>query len=500
MNITFVYLAAESIAIEILSGRLKKDGHSISLAFDPGLFDDKQYLDIPILRKAFVQKSKLLEEIDESSPDLLCFSVGTDNYRWACETAKKVKEKQNVPIIFGGMHVTAVPERVINNDFVDMICIGEGEEALCELAHSMERGIKNHGIQNIWFKENGHIIKNPVRSLIQDLDSLPYPDKELFEKHIPIHNGKYMMITSRGCPFACTYCYNNVLRKNVYGSERKYVRQRSVESIIAELKVMKEKFSCKNVAFMDDCFTTNRRWFREFVSRYKEEISLPYSCMAYTGQIDEEMGRLLKESGCNRMMFGIQTMDAKTREEILKRPFETDKKIKNALRICDDFKIPYSLDHIFGIPFAKPEEHIKTAMYYSTTKAIRICCYALFYYPKTEITKDGLRAGILDEMEVERIEEGNARLYVYGSSLGDDELKIFKALRNFYSILPLAPSPILLFFLRTDLYKILRFMPRLFTLFFESFVSIKTGHTRGLDYIKYYHQHLAKRFNFVKDN
>lgn len=494
MNITFAYLAAESIAIEILSSVLKRDGHSVSLAFDPGLFDDKQYLDIPFLNKAFSKKADVVEQILRGRPDLLCFSVGTDNYQWACEIARAVKESMDVPIIFGGIHVTAVPDRVIQNGFVDMVCVGEGEEAISELVRSMEEGKVDTDILNIWFKTEEGVKKNPVRPLIQDLDTIPYPDKDLFDRHIPIRNGKYMMMTSRGCPYQCTYCYNNVLRRSVYGAEKKYVRQRSVEGVIGELKAMKKEYAFTNVAFMDDCFVTNRRWFREFARRYKEEIDLPYSCMAYTGQIDEEMGALLKESGCNRMMFGIQTMDKKTREEVLKRSFETDEKIRRAISICDALSIPYSLDHIFGAPFADPLEHVRTAAFYSTTKAIRVCCYALFYYPKTEITEDGIKAGILSRDAVDSIEEGKARLYVYGSSLGDEELKIFKSLRNFYALLPILPSPVLRFMLDTGMYRALRFMPRFFALACEAFVSLKTGHQRGVDYIRYYAQHLKKTF------
>lgn len=494
MNITFAYLAAESIAIEILSAVLKRDGHNVRLVFDPGLFDDKQYLDIPFLKKAFSRRRDVVEDIIGSKPDLVCFSVGTDNYQWACTVAGAVKKVINAPVIFGGIHVTAVPERVIKNPFVDMICVGEGEEALSELAASMERGSVDRNIKNIWFKEGGDIRRNAVRPLIQDLDSVPYPDKSLFERHIPIRNGKYMMMTSRGCPYQCTYCYNNVLRRSVYGNEKKYVRQRSVSSVIEELKLMKEKFNFRTVAFMDDCFVTNRRWFREFSARYKKEIGLPYSCMAYTGQIDEEMGTLLKESGCNRMMFGVQTMDKKSREEVLKRSFETDEKIKKALDICDRLKIPYSLDHIFGIPFADPKEHLKTALYYSSTRAVRVCCYALFYYPKTEVTEDGIRAGILDSSAVESIEEGKARLYVYGSSLREQELKIFKALRNYYAFMPILPASVLRLLLNTGLYRALRFTPRFLALACEAAISLKTGHQRGVEYIRYYLQHLVRVF------
>lgn len=493
MKVTFVYIGAESLAIEYLSSALKQHGHETALAFDPALFDDKQYLDIPFLAKIFDSRGKLVNDIVNSSPNLVAFSVGTDILLWAFEVAKAVKERLDVPIIFGGVHVTAVPERIINMDFVDMVCVGEGDEALVELVDNLDAGKNNHNIQNIWFKRNGDVVKNPARNLIQDLDTLPLPDKDLFEEEIVIRNGKYMLMSSRGCPYKCTYCYNDVL-KDFYAGKGKFVRQRSVDNVLDELIRMKEKYNYSSVAFMDDLFLGNRAWFKQFVPKYTKCIDLPYSCMTSTHVVDENIARLLKDSGCTRLQFGIQTMNEATRVSVLKRNFEDTERIKRAIDACDKVGISYSLDHIFGIPGEGEKEFKKTANFFAETKADRFCCYSLFYYPKTEIIQSAKSHGILNEKEIDLIEDGKGTLYVYGSSLKGNNLDLFQHYRKFYSWAPILPRQFRKYLLDTDYFIYLSYIPRIFDLLCESLIAIKTRHPRGRDYIMYYLHHLRKKF------
>ncbi len=493
MRVTFVYLAAESLAIEYLSSALKMRGHQTHLSFDPGLFDDKQYLDVPFLARLFDSKKRIIGDIVRSSPGLVAFSVGTDNYLWAKTIASEVRARIPTPIIFGGIHATAVPERVLRNSFIDMVCLGEGEEALVELAESLEKKDSNFQIKNIWFKQDGNIIKNPPRDLLENLDTLPLPDKELFAKDILIRKGKYMLMTSRGCPYKCSYCYNDVL-KDFYAGKGRFVRQRSPKNVLDELIVMKEKYDYTNVAFMDDLFVGNRGWFKEFITQYKQLIGLPYSCMTSTHVIDEEMVYLLKDSGCTRLQFGIQTMHIPTRNEVLKRGFENTQDIQRAISACEKLGISYSLDHIFGIPGETAKEYKMTADFFVQTKADRLCCYALFYYPKTQIIEDAKAHGLLGDKDIELIEEGMGTLYVYGSSLKGADLQLFKNLRKFYAVTPLLPQFLKNYISRHDLYGIFRFMPRFIAIFCEALVSLRSRHPRGNDYIGYYLYHMLRRY------
>src|SRR4030042_4021033 len=116
---------------------------------------------------------------------------------------------------------------------------------------SLEQKDDDYRIKNVCLKRDGQIIKNEPRDLIQDLDSLPFPDKDLYAKEYTDFKGEYTIITSRGCPFSCTYCCNNFLRK-LYQGKGTYKRYRSPENVIAELKFAKEKYKMKGVLFFDE--------------------------------------------------------------------------------------------------------------------------------------------------------------------------------------------------------------------------------------------------------
>lgn len=189
-----------------------------------------------------------------------------------------------------------VPGEVINNDCVDMICIGEGEEAIVELANSIEKSGIDYSIQNLWFKKDGGIIKNRVRHLIKDLDKLPFPDKLIFcEKEQSIRN-HYAVTSGRGCPFSCTYCASDVMKRLLTKGET-YVRRRSPENVIEELLVAKNSiyFNLRSINFLDDTFTYDYSWLERFCRLYKKEIKLPFHCTGYPSTVNYEKTVLLKD-------------------------------------------------------------------------------------------------------------------------------------------------------------------------------------------------------------
>ena len=148
-------------------------------------------------------------------------------------TTSILKENFDIPILIGGGHPTVLPEYVISDHNVDMICIGEGEGAIVELADRMEKNQDYSNILNLWIKTDKGIVKNTIRPLLQDLDSLPFPDRDLFYRY-GCFAGNLYFISGRGCPFQCTYCCEHSFRE-IYKGRGKYNRLSSIYNIISEL-------------------------------------------------------------------------------------------------------------------------------------------------------------------------------------------------------------------------------------------------------------------------
>ena len=139
MKIAFINDSSQQLGIQYMSAVLKQHGHEVKLFMDPQLFAD-DVIQINSLGKLFNYENKIVKDVKEFSPDLIGISIVTDFYQWACNIAQKIKAEIDTPIIVGGIHPTSVPDRVMNNKNFDMLCIGEGEFAMLELANSLEKG------------------------------------------------------------------------------------------------------------------------------------------------------------------------------------------------------------------------------------------------------------------------------------------------------------------------------------------------------------------------
>ena len=214
---------------------------SVSVACLKGFINEKTSHDAKIIDFAFHKKdwkNYLTAQINEEKPDLIGFTVLSFNFPEALEIARYIKEKINIKIIFGGVHVILSPQRVIENDVVDIICTGEGEFVLKEL---LDRSLDCKNIKGIWYKQNGKIIKNKNRRLIENLDDLPFSDFKDFElnKYFTLNHNHLPIMASRGCPYNCTFRGNHALKKKLEG---KCVRFRTVDSVIEEIELRVQQF------------------------------------------------------------------------------------------------------------------------------------------------------------------------------------------------------------------------------------------------------------------
>ncbi|MEI7482661.1 MAG: radical SAM protein [Elusimicrobiota bacterium] len=333
--------------IEALSAFLKSKGHSVSLM---------------VLSEAGAKN--ISSEITKSAPDVLAFSVTSYNYEWALELSISVKEKLKVLSVFGGAHPTCFPE-FIRAEGVDVICRGEGEEAFAELCGAMDKQEDIGGILNLWVKDaSGAVRRNGLRPLIEDLDSMPFYDREIYFAQYPLlrdlSNKRFLV--QRGCPYSCSFCFNHSFRE-MYDGLGKFVRFRSPANIVAEIERVRSLYPLKTVSFNADSFTLHPDFFT-LMTLYKARVGLPFFSNARFNELDEKKIIAMKDAGCNYLAIGVESGNERLRNEILHRNMSDEIIIENA-GLLKKHGIPFNSYVMLGLPTETMAEAFQTLQFLS---------------------------------------------------------------------------------------------------------------------------------------
>lgn len=429
MHITFVGIGWEQLGVSILSALAKEQGHEVDLVFSVSLFNDRCHLTNGFLSTVFDDTKTVLKEIERRSPDVLVFSPISGTYRWMLHVAKESKRLlPGVKIIFGGVHSTAVPDRVFANPEIDYLCVGEGDIAFIEILKAIElRGQKAPIINTRFRLPDGNIVIGKQDGFIKDLDSLPIFDKVIWEDYMQ-YNETYITMGSRGCPYRCTFCFNSFFANLPDGSKSGYVRYRSVDHLLYELKIAKKRYQFKVIEFFDDVFTLNKKWLEEFAYKYKKEIDVPYQIFTHINSIDEDVAKWLSGSGCRAAQIGIQSMDDEYKQRFLNRS-ETTGDVEKAIKFMNKYKVQPKFDHMLGLPL-EPVEALEIAKnFYVETPPYRIQTYWVNLYPGTEMLSQCHKDGLITDEEIEQLEEGyNFDTFTRSNRLIDsDKLRTYKA-------------------------------------------------------------------------
>lgn len=407
MKTLFIYSGAENLGLEHISSVLKSRGHETHLLFDPAVFSGDTLINNDWLARLSNIDDKIVKKAIDMKPDLVGFSAYTGNYRWCLEIARRIKAQADIPVVFGGVHATAVPEVVLENTCVDYVISGEGEYATADLLEHLEAG-RGQGlleIPNLCYKRDGQVHCNPPRPYIQELDDLPFADKLLFYEKVPLLEEQFLAITSRGCPYRCTYCSNDMLQA-VYDHEKKHIRRRSPDNIIEELSYFKKRGRMKSIYFADDVFTLSQVWLEEFIEKYRARIALPFTCSVHPLSISPEKAALLKEGGCWLVTMGIQSASERVRKEVFMRRGNNEV-ILDAIAGIKKAGLKLTVDNIFGAPTETEDELRNSVAFYRQARPNRILTFWLTYYPKTSIIALAQKHGDLSQQDVEEIEKGN---------------------------------------------------------------------------------------------
>lgn len=360
------------------------------------------------------------KKIEKDLPNIVGLTSLTVDAVNALLIAKSIKEiNPSIKIIMGGPHVCAVPEDVINDPSIDMICIGEGEYTLLELAHELENEKPDlNKIKGLWFKENGKIIKNELRLPIQDLDALPFPARHLINYDKYFDASKYLqgsrrvesrrdtIISSRGCPFGCIFCTISI-------SMGKKFRSRSPENVIKEIEEIVEKYNVGDIGFEDDNFTFDKERANKICDliikkglNKKISWSTPNGVRADT--LDEELLKKMKESGCQEIILAPESGNQYVVDNIIKKRLNLEIVEKNA-KLCKEIGLRCGMFFVVGSPGETKEQINDTIKFAERMKkeyGVMPMVFTAQPYYNTELYKISKEKGYLTKKEKFAFEQG----------------------------------------------------------------------------------------------
>ncbi len=416
MRVLFVYPSIDCPAginhgLAAISGVLKAAGHETRL--------------LHVCEKLWPLPSydDVKDMVSEYEPGLIGFSAMSQQYDWCVSMATQLDQDFEIPTVVGGVHCTMVPEEVTADGAFDFVCVGEGELAMLELVERLEakkdptrvanmripksriqRVLKRFPSTQVRTSESfaGPII-NPVGAF-PVLTELAPKDYELFDlDHIIRERHGWMgMLTSRGCPYKCTYCFNKEIVDRYLddgGAEKgkDYLRHYELSRIIDEIKTLKRRHPhMTTLIFDDDLFTLNRQYVKEFCDAYIEaEINLPFVVNAHVQKFDEEMAENLSRAGCMIVKYGLESGSDEVRRNVLWR-YMTNEKIAASFQAAHKFDLHTSAFVMFALPHENWQQIQETIKLCARVKMGRFRWAIFFPFPGTAGHRITMEADLID--------------------------------------------------------------------------------------------------------
>ncbi|MCK5116600.1 MAG: radical SAM protein [Candidatus Aegiribacteria sp.] len=348
---------------------------------------------------AALNESDLLETVMEFAPDVVAFGCTTGFHRKYLEAVDKIRKDFDVITVMGGAHPTFFPETLEENDQLDFIVIGEAEEAFLQLLEALEGKRKLESVGNLRYIREGNVIQNPLLPLCEDLDSIPFPDRKMLGRYEEKLNSKAIfVITGRGCPYDCSYCFNHSFNR-LYKGLGRMCRRRSVENVIQEIeKIRSDNPELQMVIFQDDIFILEREWVFEFCRVFTERIGLPFHCHLRANLVDGEITAELKKAGCVSVKMAIESASDRLRNGVLNRNMSRET-IEKACRAVKDAGIVLVTQNILGIPTGTLEDDLETLALNCSIEPDFAFATLLQPYPKTEIGRFCIENGFMEEKD-----------------------------------------------------------------------------------------------------
>ncbi|MCZ6689910.1 MAG: radical SAM protein [Planctomycetota bacterium] len=383
-----------------LSGGLKAHGHETKL-----LNINEHLYPIPT-------SAEILKLVRDYQPDVLCFSVMTQQYKYAVKISKMIREEfPSVPQVFGGVHASMVPEEVAKDGYFDYIGVGECDNALPELVDKMAEGKDTTNVRNIWAKkEGGEWVRNPVGPY-PDLKIIAPKDYEIFDlEHMLVAKSHWLSIlTSRGCPYRCTYCFNHEVtdryREEGGFAPKDYLRHYPIETIIGEIEDLHKKYDpISMVIFDDDLFTLNKQYVIDFCRQYQKSfVKTPWVVNSHVQTFTRPVAQAMKDANCLIAKFGVESGSHRIRKEVLDR-YMTNEKIIQAFDIAYEVGLHTSAFLMFGLPYETRKEIQETIDLIARIRAGRFRWSIFFPFPGTKSHKICIDGDMIDQDRMDNLD------------------------------------------------------------------------------------------------
>lgn len=351
---------------------------------------DAEGLDMPL--------AELYNRVDRFSPDIIGITFPTPVYCVVRDMCRTLKEKDStVPIVLGGPHPTALPRQTLLQTSADIVVIGEGEETFLELVKVLGNGGTLDNIRGLAFKNNGEVTINQPRELIKDIDKLPFPAKDLLpldRYYLPptkrIRSERATnMITSRGCPFECTFC----MARSIWGRK---TRLRSIENVLDEIEENVEIFNLTEFSFHDELFTFKRSRIIELCRAIVARgLDISWVCMARAGTVDAELLEYMKKGGCGKISFGFESGNQNMLSLMNKK--ETLANAVESVRLCKQAGIRVGGAFILGHPGETLESIQDTIRFAIELDVDTAAFFIAIPYPGTALYNLALENGYIEK-------------------------------------------------------------------------------------------------------
>lgn len=378
MKILFVVAKIQSIepfGVMSLIPHVLRDGHSV--------------------RFMEAEDNSLLANIADYKPNIIGYSVCTGSHSYYLDLNSLLKKHFPFVSVFGGPHPTFFPE-IIEHDGVDAICRGEGDEPFAEFCRIYEETGRIVAVPNFAVKIGKEIVHCERRYLASSLDALPFPDRETYYRYSAsiLNHPVKSFVSSRGCPFSCSYCFNHAMDE-LYNGDWKKMRVRSPKNLVDEIEAVARQYPTRFIAFRESIFPMDNEWLAEFGEEYQSRVGLPFFAHMRLDRLNDENVTLLAKAGCYSLNVGIESGSEEIRAKLLGRRMTNLRMIESS-KLLRKHKIKFIANHMLGLPGGTFTDDLETLRLSQRCKPDYSLAMLYQPYPGTKLAADAIQLGSFD--------------------------------------------------------------------------------------------------------